>query len=91
MLPWKLEKYNASTKTNGTNHQNRNTKGKKEGKTIIIITIIIKIIMIIIIIIKKKLKLFHFDNYALTMAPLPRKLVRQIFWFPKKLYTSIEN
>ena len=32
------------------------------------------------IIIKEKLKLFHF---ALTMTLLPRKLVRQIFWFPK--------
>ena len=32
---------------------------------------------------KKKLKLFHFDNFALTMTILPRKLVRQIFWFPK--------
>ena len=31
-------------------------------------------------IIKEKLKLFHF---ALTMTLLPRKLVRQIFWFPK--------
>ena len=30
-----------------------------------------------------KLKLFHFDNFALTMIILPRKLVPQIFWFPK--------
>ena len=32
---------------------------------------------------KKNFKLFHFDNFALTMTILPRKLVRQIFWFPK--------
>ena len=31
----------------------------------------------------KKLKLFHFDNFPLTMTNLPRKLVPQIFWFPK--------
>ena len=31
----------------------------------------------------KKRKLFHFDNFALTMAILPRKLVPQIFWFPE--------
>ena len=31
----------------------------------------------------KSFKLFHFDNFALTMTILPRKLVRQIFWFPK--------
>ena len=31
----------------------------------------------------KKLKLFHFDNFALTMTILPRKLAPQIFWFPK--------
>ena len=33
--------------------------------------------------IKKKLKLFYFGNYALTMTLLPRKLIGQIFWFPK--------
>ena len=32
---------------------------------------------------KKFFKLFHFDNFALTMTILPRKLVPQIFWFPK--------
>ena len=32
---------------------------------------------------KKNLKLFHFDNFALTMTILPRKLVPQTFWFPK--------
>ena len=33
---------------------------------------------------KKTLKLFHFDNnFALTMAILPRKLVPQIFCFRK--------
>ena len=32
-----------------------------------------------IIVIKRKLKLFHSDNYALTMTLLPRKLVHQIF------------
>ena len=32
---------------------------------------------------KRQLKLFHFDNFALTMTVLPRKLVPQIFWFPK--------
>ena len=31
----------------------------------------------------KKLRLFHFGNFALTMAILPRKLVPQIFWSPK--------
>ena len=41
------------------------------------------IIITTIIITKKKLKLFHFDSYALTMTLFPRKLVRQIFWFPK--------
>ena len=35
----------------------------------------------------KKNKLFHFDNIALTMTILPRKLVPQIFRFPK--YTLI--
>ena len=43
MLPGKPWKYNAWTKTNGTNYQNKNTKGEKEGQTtttIIIITII---------------------------------------------------
>ena len=30
-------------------------------------------------IIKKKLKLFHFGNNALTMTVLPRKLVGQVF------------
>ena len=32
---------------------------------------------------KKKLKLFHFDKFALTMTVLPRKLVPQIFCFLK--------
>ena len=32
---------------------------------------------------KKNLNLFHFDNFALIMTILRRKLVRQIFWFPK--------
>ena len=32
---------------------------------------------------KNKLKLFHFNNFALTTTILPRKLVPQIFWFPK--------
>ena len=32
---------------------------------------------------ENKLKLFHFDNFALNLTILPRKLVRQIFWFPK--------
>ena len=41
MLPLKLQKYTAWTKTNGTNYKNKNTKGEKEGKTIII-TMIIK-------------------------------------------------
>ena len=43
LLPGKPRKYNAWTKTNGTNYQNKNTKGEKEGQTtttIIIITII---------------------------------------------------
>ena len=31
----------------------------------------------------KKLKLFHFDSFPLTMTNLPRKLVPQIFSFPK--------
>ena len=31
----------------------------------------------------KKCKLFLFGNFALTMTNLPRKLVPQIFWFPK--------
>ena len=37
LLPGKPRKYNAWTKTNGTNYQNKNTKGEKEGKTIMII------------------------------------------------------
>ena len=32
---------------------------------------------------KKRLKLFHFDNYTLTPIRLHRKLVRKIFGFPK--------
>ena len=32
---------------------------------------------------KKKLMLFLLDNFALAMTILPRKLVPQIFWFPK--------
>ena len=32
---------------------------------------------------KKNLNLFHFGNFALIMTILRRKLVRQIFWFPK--------
>ena len=48
-------------------------------------------IIIATIIIKKKLKLFHFGNYALTITLLSRKLVRQIFWFPKyTLYSHRE-
>ena len=44
-----------------------------------------------IIIEKKKLKLFHFDNDALTVTLLPRKLVRQTFEFPKyNLYSHQE-
>ena len=40
---------------------------------------------------KKKLELFYFDNYALTVTLLPTKLVRQIFWFPKcTLYLNRE-
>ena len=31
----------------------------------------------------KNFKLFHFDNFALTMTILPRKLVPRIFCFPK--------
>ena len=34
----------------------------------------------------KKLKLFHFDNFALTMTILPRKLVPQIVYFSLKIY-----
>ena len=38
-----------------------------------------------------KLKMFSFDNFALTMTNLPRKLVPQIFWFPKyTLYSHQE-
>ena len=40
---------------------------------------------------KKRLKLFHFDNYALAMTLLPRNLVRQIFVFHNMLYTQIKN
>ena len=40
LLPGKLYKQNAWTKTNGINYQNKNTKGEKEGKTIIIRIII---------------------------------------------------
>ena len=32
---------------------------------------------------KKNLNLFYFDNFALIITILRRKLVRQIFWFPK--------
>ena len=32
---------------------------------------------------KKKLKLFHFDNFSLTMTILPTKFVPKIFWFRK--------
>ena len=39
LLPGKPWKYNAWTKTNGTNYQNKNTKGKKGGRIIIIIII----------------------------------------------------
>ena len=42
-------------------------------------------------VIKKKLKLFHFDNYVLTMTLLPKKLVRQIFGFQNILHTWIKN
>ena len=54
--------YNA--KTNGTNYQNKNNKGEKEGKTIIII------------IFKKnnnnnkKPKLFHFDKLCIDHGVL---------------------
>ena len=30
-----------------------------------------------------KLKLFHFDNFELTVTNLHTKLIPQIFWFPK--------
>ena len=43
MLPGKLQKYNAWTKNNGAKYKNKNTKGEKEGKTIIITEIIINI------------------------------------------------
>ena len=47
---------------------------------------------IITIIEKKMLKLFHFDNYPMIMTLLPRKLVLQIFQFPKYiLHTRIKN
>ena len=32
---------------------------------------------------QKNLNLFYFDNFALIITILRRKLVRQIFWFPK--------
>ena len=39
-----------------------------------------------------KLKLFHFDDFALTTIILPRELVPQIFWFPKyTLYLHRES
>ena len=40
---------------------------------------------------KKKLKLYHFDNYALTITLLPRKLVPQISWFPKYILYSYQK
>ena len=39
----------------------------------------------------KKLKLFHFDNFALTMTILPRKLVPQIVYFSLKMYFVLES
>ena len=39
LLPGKLQKYNAWTKTNGKNYRHKNTKGVKEDKSI---TILIK-------------------------------------------------
>ena len=35
--------------------------------------------------------MFHFDNYALTMRLLPRKLVRQSSGFEDMLDTRIKN
>ena len=40
---------------------------------------------------ENRLKLFHFDNFALNMTILPRKLVRQIFWFPKHTGQNIHR
>ena len=40
---------------------------------------------------KKNLKLFHFDNFALIMTILPRKLVPQSFGFQNIIYTCIDN
>ena len=34
----------------------------------------------------KKTKAIQFENFELTMTIFPRKLIPQIFWFPK--YTS---
>ena len=66
-----------------TNYQNENTKAEKEDKN----NVIVKTKKQNKINTKKtkNFKLFHSDNFALTMTILPRKF-RQIFWFPK--YTS---
>ena len=42
------------------------------------------------IITKKKLKLFHFENYTLTMTLLPRNVLPNLA-FDNILYTCIKN
>ena len=77
-------KNNVWTKATGTNYQNENTKGEKEDKNNIKIIVETKKRKNKINTKKtKKLKLLLFDNFALTMTILPRKMFRQIFWFPK--------
>ena len=75
-------------------------KEKRKVKIIVIIIIIMILIIIIIIIIiiitinkKRRLKLFYFDNYALTMTLLHRKFVPQTFGFQEirdTLYSHLE-
>ena len=55
--------------------QRLNSKGENKDKAIIIIIINEND--------NDKNEAFHFDNYVLTMALLPKTLVRRIFWFPK--------
>ena len=75
-------------KINEKNYQAISTKGEKEGKTIVII------IIIIITITKNANKKRSWsycilEHNALPMNLLSRKLIYQIFWFPK--YTLLSH
>ena len=78
-------------KINEKNYQTVSTKGEKEGKTIVIIIIIIIIIITITKNANKKRSWSYciLEHNALPMNLLSRKLIYQIFWFPK--YTLLSH